>query len=80
MGEYGGNLIMTRNIRIDIEEAICELEQTTSMLGFMEIAFSYTKDSIDKKEVADVMCMLYKKQRDALEEIKKIVVLDYKIT
>ena len=43
MGEYGGNLIMTRNIRIDIENAICELEQTTSTLGFMEIAFSYTK-------------------------------------
>ena len=57
----------------ELEDALYELEEATATLGFLWTAFAEGDSIVDSDELAAVVCMLYKKQRSILEQLKTVL-------
>lgn len=55
--------------KIDFENALYELEQTTATLGFVQTAFAEGESLIDNDESAATIYMLYSRQRSITSEV-----------
>lgn len=59
--------------KIDFENALYELEQTTATLGFVQIAFAEGESLIDNDESAATIYMLYSRQRSIVNKLKEVL-------
>lgn len=59
--------------KIDFEDALYELEQTTATLGFIQTAFAEGDSLIDGDESSAAIYMLYRKQNDILQKFKNVL-------
>ena len=57
--------------KIDFENALYELEQTTATLGFVQTAFAEGESLIDNDESAAAIYMLYSRQRSIVNKLKE---------
>jgi len=57
--------------KIDFENALYELEQTTATLGFVQTAFAEGESLIDNDESAATIYMLYSRQRVQMERYQR---------
>jgi len=55
--------------KIDFENALYELEQTTATLGFVQTAFAEGESLID----AATIYMLYSRQRSIVNKLKEVL-------
>ena len=59
--------------KIDFENALYELEQTTATLGFIQTAFAEGHSLIDGDESSAAIHMLYTKQNNIVKRLKDIL-------
>ncbi len=59
--------------KIDFEDALYELEQTTATLGFIQTAFAEGDSHISDDESSLAIYMLYRKQNNILHKFKKVL-------
>ena len=59
--------------KIDFENALYELEQTTATLGFVQTAFAEGESLIDNAESAATIYMLYSRQRSIVNKLKEVL-------
>lgn len=59
--------------KIDFENALYELEQTTATLGFVQTAFAEGESLIDNEESAAAIYMLYSRQRSIVNKLKEVL-------
>ena len=59
--------------KIDFENALYELEQTTATLGFVQTAFAEGESLIDNDESAAAIYMLYSRQRSIVNKLKEVL-------
>lgn len=59
--------------KIDFENALYELEQTTATLGFVQTAFAEGESLIDNDESAANIYMLYSRQRSIVNKLKEVL-------
>ena len=59
--------------KIDFENALYELEQTTATLGFVQTAFADGEPLIDNDESAATIYMLYSRQRSIVNKLKEVL-------
>lgn len=59
--------------KIDFENALYELEQTTATLGFVQTAFAEGEPLIDNDESAATIYMLYSRQRSIVNKLKEVL-------
>ena len=59
--------------KIDFENALYELEQTTATLGFVQTAFAEGEYLIDNDESAATIYMLYSRQRSIVNKLKEVL-------
>lgn len=58
---------------VEFDDTLFELEQTTATLGFMQTVFAEGSSMVDNDESAAVIYMLYRKQNDILQKLRKIL-------
>lgn len=61
------------SVKIDFENALYELEQTTATLGFVQTAFAEGESLIDNDESAAAIYMLYSRQRSIVNKLKEVL-------
>ncbi len=59
--------------KIDFEDALYELEQTTATLGFIQTAFAEGDSLIDDSESSAAIYMLYTKQNNIVKRLKEVL-------
>ena len=59
--------------KIDFENALYELEQTTATLGFVQTAFAEGESLIDNDESAATIYKLYSRQRSIVNKLKEVL-------
>lgn len=59
--------------KIDFENALYELEQTTATLGFVQTAFAEGESLIDNDESAATIYMLHSRQRSIVNKLKEVL-------
>ena len=59
--------------KIDFENALYELEQTTATLGFVQTAFAEGESLIGNDESAATIYMLYSRQRSIVNKLKEVL-------
>ena len=60
--------------KIDFEDALYELEQTTATLGFIQTAFAESDSLIDDSESSAAIYMLYTKQNNIVKKLKEVLI------
>lgn len=60
--------------KIDFEDALYELEQTTATLGFIQMAFAEGDSLIDDSESSAAIYMLYTKQNNIVKRLKEVLI------
>lgn len=60
-------------MKTEIEEILFEMEQTTATLGIIQTAFAEGEGSINTKEASNALFLLYTKQNNALEGLRKVI-------
>lgn len=60
--------------KIDFEDALYELEQTTATLGFIQTAFAEGDSLIDNSESSAAIYMLYTKQNNIVKRLKEVLI------
>nr|DAN01393.1 MAG TPA: hypothetical protein [Caudoviricetes sp.] len=60
--------------KIDFEDALYELEQTTATLGFIQTAFAEGDSLIDDSESSAAIYMLYTKQNNIVKRLKEVLI------
>lgn len=59
--------------RMDFEDALYELEQTTATLGFIQTAFAEGDSLIGAGESSAAIYMLYTKQNNIVKRFKEVL-------
>ncbi len=59
--------------KIDFEDALYELEQTTATLGFIQTAFAEGDSLISGDESSAAIYMLYTKQNNIVRRLKEVL-------
>lgn len=59
--------------KIDFENALYELEQTTATLGFIQTAFAEGDSLIEASESSAAIYMLYSRQRSIVNKLKEVL-------
>lgn len=59
--------------RMDFEDALYELEQTTATLGFIQTAFAEGDSLIGAGESSAAIYMLYTKQNNIVKRLKEVL-------
>lgn len=59
--------------KIDFENALYELEQTTATLGFIQTAFTEGDSLIEASESSAAIYMLYSKQNNIVKRLKEVL-------
>lgn len=59
--------------KIDFENALYELEQTTATLGFIQTAFAEGGSLIEASESSAAIYMLYSKQNNIVKRLKEVL-------
>nr|DAL18518.1 MAG TPA_asm: hypothetical protein [Caudoviricetes sp.] len=59
--------------KIDFENALYELEQTTATLGFIQTAFAEGDSLIEASESPAAIYMLYSKQNNIVKRLKEVL-------
>ena len=60
--------------KIDFEDALYELEQTTATLWFIQTAFAECDSLIDDSESSAAIYMLYTKQNNIVKRLKEVLI------
>mgnify|MGYP000577411629 FL=1 len=60
--------------KIDFEDALYELEQTTETIGFIQTAFAEGDSLIDDSESSAAIYMLYTKQNNIVKRLKEVLI------
>lgn len=60
--------------KIDFEDALYELKQTTATLGFIQAAFAEGDSLIDDSESSAAIYMLYTKQNNIVKRLKEVLI------
>lgn len=60
--------------KIDFEDALYELEQTTATLGFIQTTFAEGDSLIDDSESSAAIYMLYTKQNNIVKRLKEVLI------
>ncbi len=59
--------------KVDFEDALYELEQTTATLGFIQTAFAESDTLIESDESSAAIYMLYSKQNNIVKRLKEVL-------
>lgn len=59
--------------RMDFEDALYELEQTTAILGFIQTAYAEGHSLIEAGESSAAIYMLYTKQNNIVKRLKEVL-------